>query len=226
MRGGESHDPPSLFCRPFAMYEWIHPGVPHHTWTHILLHAPNIWLPARWRPKYHHPFVKPHTRTSSNKLQDLSSESQSRPSRVVWIDDEVISGQVGLPCSALFLFELLGWTIFFVNIKWWRILLSFGLRHELQLHFITFSHIISSLTLFFYSSSKAVSQNWAFVGLDHQKVCNFLWILCTFEYTSKKLIHSSILSHNCSLLLLHNTTSHYILDLGNKQGKKLSESLQ
>ena len=48
-----------------------------------------------------------------------------------------------------------GW-IFFVIIKGWRILLSFGLRHELQLHFITFSHIISSLALFFYSSNEAV----------------------------------------------------------------------
>jgi len=130
----------------------------------------------------------------------------------------------GCCCSALFLSELLGVDIFLSisNDGGSCYLLGFAMNSN----FISsLSHTSYHLTLFFMFEPKQPKLSIA--GLDHQKVClNFLWIQCTFEYTSKKLIHSSILSHNCSLLLLHNTTPHYILDLGNKQGKKLFESLQ
>lgn len=82
-----------------------------------------------------------------------------------------------------------------------------------------------SLSFFIVQAKQSVKTEHLLVWTTKRYVLTF-YILCTFKYTSKKLIHSSILSHNCSLLLLHNTTSHYILDLGNKQGKKLSESLQ
>ena len=78
------------------------------------------------------PIRQASSRTScSNNLQDLSYESQSRPSRVVWIDDEVISGQDGLPLQCIIVVWATWGGYFFVKIKWWRILLSFGLCHEL-----------------------------------------------------------------------------------------------
>ena len=131
----------------------------------------------------------------------------------------------GCCCSALLLSELLGMDIFLSisNDGGSCYLLGFAMNSN----FISsLSHTSYHLSLSFFIVQTKQSK-LRIAGLDHQKVCrNFLWIQCTFEYTSKKLIHSSILSHNCSLLLLHNTTSDYILDLGNKQGKKLSESLQ
>ena len=129
----------------------------------------------------------------------------------------------GCHCSALLLSELLGMDIF----------CQYQMMEDLAIfwaspwtptsfhHFLT-QHIIS-LSFFIVQTKQS---KLSIAGLDHQKVCrNFLWIQCTFEFTSKKLIHSSILSHNWSLLLLwpHHITLY--TNLGNKQGEKLFESL-
>ena len=92
------------------------------------------------------PIHRASSRTSSNELQDLSSESQSRPSRVVWIDEEVIPGR-GFRCSSLLLSEPTwgGYNLPIPNDGGYCY--CWGLSSTPS-HFITFSHIISSLSFF------------------------------------------------------------------------------
>ena len=172
MRGGESHDPPSPFCRPFAMYEWIHPGAPHHTCACPLT------------AKISSPIHRASSRTSSNKLQDLSSESQSRPSRVVWIDDEVLSGQVGLLLQCIIVVWVTrdGYFLSISNDGGSCYLLGFAMNSN----FISsLSHNVYHLSLPIFTILKQSKACICWFGPHTERYVNFLLILCTLKYKDK-----------------------------------------